>query len=75
MKTKRYQPYGMAERIKQLISDSNMSCNQISEELGVERKTLYTYRDGIRMPDACVLAKMCKLFKVSSDYILFGDKK
>lgn len=71
---KKYQVPGMAKRIEECIKNSGLNCVQIAKILGVERKIIYAYKNGEVSPNATILAGMCKLFNVSADWLIFGEK-
>ena len=70
MRVKRYPLYGFTDKLTNLMAESNMTLIEMADIIGVERKTLANYRDGVSNPDTLALAKICKLFNVSADWLL-----
>lgn len=68
-------PEGMPERINDCICKSGLYCTEVAKLLGVERKAIYNYRTGETVPNATIIARMCNLFNVSADYLIFGVEK
>lgn len=66
---------GFPERLADAAKASGMTAAQIGAVIGRDRKAIYHYTHGVCSPDAVVLAKMCKLFKVSADWLLFGENE
>ena len=48
---------------------------ELAKKIRRERKTVYAIFDGTSIPNALVLARLCKELNVSADYLLFGDFK
>lgn len=71
---KSYQPQLMNERLKEAINQSGLNCVEIGKRVGLERKSIYAYRDGDTYPNAMILAKLCVVLNVSADYLLFGKE-
>lgn len=72
MKKKRKNIYLMHERISSCIDESGMTCTEIAKHLNVNRKTIYAYRNGDRVPDVFVLWRLCELFNVSISWMIEG---
>ncbi len=68
------QTIGFADRLNQTLYDRNMSATKLGGAVGVERKTVYMWTGGYSMPNALILARMCKTLNVSADYLLFGER-
>ena len=71
---RRNPPKGFPERMTKCIEDNNTNCVQLAKVLGVDRKRLYDYKNGVSVPDITIFAKMCKAFNVTADYLLFGGR-
>lgn len=56
------------ERLKELRGDKSLQ--SVSNSLGISRATLGYYESGERKPDAEILSRIAKYYKVSSDYLL-----
>ena len=67
-----YSPEGLTERLNKLCNESELTQNQIADQIGVKRLALHRWREGARTPSALMVARLCKLFGVSADYLLFG---
>ena len=65
-------PEGMSERLKGCIEKSGLGIKETARRLGVSRSTLYRWLDEIAPPNVTELAKICKMFNVSADYLIFG---
>lgn len=65
-------PAGMPERITKCMKDRNMNSCQPARILGVDRKRIYDYKNGVSVPNASIVAKMCEVFDVAADYLIFG---
>ena len=69
------QTIGFAERLEQLLYDKNLSKKELGELIGVERKTVYSWLWGDTMPNSLYLARICKVLKISAEYLLFGEER
>ncbi|WP_307984523.1 helix-turn-helix transcriptional regulator [uncultured Lactococcus sp.] len=56
------------ERLKSLAKENNKSFNQIEEDLGYGKNTLYNYK--IQNPTQERLLELANYFNVSTDYLL-----
>lgn len=68
------QTVGFADRLNQTISDTGITKKRLSELIGVTRGNLYAWCWGDTMPNSLYLARMCKVLKVSADYLLFEER-
>lgn len=74
MKQKIYPLEGFAGRLRELWLASKMSQKEAARRIGTSRSTFANYLyDGV-MPNALYLARMCAVFHVSADYLLFGKQ-
>lgn len=68
-------PYvGIGARIDDLQFDRNVSCLDMSESIGIDRKVLY----GIKNGNNCSINSIVKIanyFNVSIDWLVFGKEK
>lgn len=71
---RRYLPCGCDERLRDMIYSSGLSQRQIAERIGIDRKTVSKWLTGEFYPSLPVFIKLCSLFHVSADYILFGKE-
>ncbi len=58
------------DRIKWIRDCKNISQKQIAEYLGIKQQQYARYEKGINVMPITYLAKICKYFDVSADYIL-----
>lgn len=75
MKKHYNQTVGFADRLNQALYDRNISAQKLAKLVGMDRKTVYCWTNGYSIPNALILAKMCKVLHVSADYLLFGERK
>lgn len=68
------QTVGFADRLNQAISDMGISKKKLGELIGCDRRNVYEWCWGDTMPNALLLARMCKVLNVSADYLLFGER-
>ena len=57
-------------RIKELRQDHDLTQKEVAEYLGIEQTVYSRYERGINDMKIENLVKLCKLYKVSSDYVL-----
>lgn len=57
-------------RLKELRLEHGYSQAEVSKALGLTRNAFTNYELGIREPSLTTLIAICKLFNVSSDYLL-----
>lgn len=69
------QTVGFADRLNRAISDKGISKKKLGALIGCDRRTVYEWCWGDTMPNALLLARMCKVLNVSADYLLFGEGK
>lgn len=74
-KNKRYPPEGFAERLKDLWLRSGLTQIEIGRRIGYERKTIAAWINGDYAPNILALSRLCSVFNVSADYLLFGKEK
>ena len=64
------------KRIYDLRTDNDLTQQQVAEYLMCNRRVYARYERGIREIPVSMLIRLCKLYKVSADYILgLTDKK
>lgn len=71
---KEYNLSGAPERLYTAWLKSGLSTIQLAALTGTDRKRFSYYFHGHSVPSATMLGKMCKIFGVSADYILFGKE-
>lgn len=62
-----------SERIKELRKNKHLSQLDLAEKLGVNKVTVSQYERGVRRPNIDVVAALCDIFNVSTDYLLGED--
>lgn len=60
----------MKERLKLLRKELGISQKVVAKAIGVTLSAYSNYEQGLREPSNEILIKLCKFFKVSSDYLL-----
>ena len=60
----------IAERIKKLRCDSDISQAELARRLGVTRSSVNAWELGISMPTIQYVIEMARLWHVTSDYLL-----
>ena len=58
------------ERLKQLREDADLTQRQVGEIIGTTQQQVYKYENGLQEMTAGRLAKLCRFYGVSADYIL-----
>ena len=62
------------ERIALARKQAGLSQEQLGEKLGVSRQAVSKWESGQSNPDVAYVAGMCRLFGVSSDWLLLGEE-
>ncbi len=60
----------MNTRLKEIIEAKDISRKQIAKDLGIERRTLDNYINGVTQMNAELIVKMAIYLKVPTDYLL-----
>ena len=60
----------IGKRLKELRVDKGMKLKDVAAALIVTVRSINRYEDGTREPSLALLISFCKLYKVSSDYLL-----
>ena len=58
------------DRLKELRKRSNLSQEQLAQQLGITKGMISSYETSMRMPSYHILLKISLLFNVSTDYLL-----
>ena len=74
-KTNRYPPEGFTERLYHVWLASGMTQKEVALQIGYERKAVRLWLYGDNIPSVLALARLCRLFEVSADYLLFGKEE
>lgn len=61
---------GFSDRLNKLIGGSEETVNQCAERLEIDRRTLYNYISGKTIPNAEMIAVICREYGVSADWLL-----
>lgn len=64
----------LKERIALARKQAGLSQEQLGEKLGVSQQAVSKWESGQNNPDVAYLAEMCRLFGVSSDWLLLGKE-
>lgn len=64
----------LKDRIALARKQAGLSQEQLGEKLGVSRQAVSKWESGQNNPDVAYLAEMCRLFGVSSDWLLLGQE-
>ena len=64
----------LSERIALARKQAGLSQEQLGEKLGVSRQAVSKWESGQTNPDVAYVAEMCRLFGVSSDWLLLGQE-
>lgn len=60
----------MHERLKELRIERGLKLKDVANFLNVTIRTISRYEDGSREPSVEMIIKFCKLYEVTSDYLL-----
>ena len=63
----------VAERIKQLRENENMTQSDLAKQLGITRSSVNAWEMGISVPSTQYIVELSFLFHVSTDYLLGVD--
>lgn len=66
---------GLYERILEQSERLGMTGKQLGELLGLKKSPLTDWKNHKSNPTLEQLVKMCEIFAISSDYLLFGSTK
>ena len=58
------------DRLKELRKRSNLSQEQLAQQLGITKGMISSYETSMRIPSYHILLKLSLLFNVSTDYLL-----
>lgn len=60
----------MGEKIKSLRIEKKLTQKQVADRIGLAISAVSSYESGARYPSYDVLAKLARIFHVSTDYLL-----
>ena len=64
----------LCERIKEYRNQLNLTQEYVANYLGINRATVTQMENGKRKVSAEELSKLCSLFGISADVLLYGEK-
>ena len=64
----------LGDKIKNLRTEHNMTQPDLAEKLGVTVRTVAYYENNERQPKKSVILELCKLFNVTTDYLLSDNE-
>lgn len=62
----------IGNRLRECRIEAKLSQADVGAQLEVSNRTISSWENGARTPDAIALADMALLYGVASDYLLFG---
>lgn len=63
-----------AVRLKELRKSYNYTQKELATAINASEDSIYAWENGIRMPSVSFLRELCKVFRVSSDFLMGMDK-
>ena len=64
----------IGQRINELRKKRNLTLVELSEAINISKTALSQLENNLYKPSNEVLIKLCNYFKVTADYLLFGNK-
>ena len=64
----------LAERIKRLRQEHNLTQGELSKKVGIHQKQISAYERGRNVPSTDILIKLAEVFNVTLDYLAFEVK-
>lgn len=71
---KRYLPDSFHARLRDLWLASGLTQKQIAERICADRKSVSKWISGEFNPNLLYFMRLCRLFRVSADWLLFGKE-
>lgn len=65
----------LGNRVEKLRLKFNHTKEELAEYIGTTSKVVYNVEKDISEPNLNFIIKVCKRYKVTSDYLIFGDDK
>lgn len=62
----------LGNRIQKLREENNLNKEQFGKSIGITGTGLNNYEKDLRSPSADIIARICEVYGVSADYLLFG---
>lgn len=75
MNNKHFPLPGFQERLRDAWLATGLTQKDVGNMIGFNRKAISNWLNGDTLPNATALGRMCKVFHVSADYLLFGNEK
>lgn len=69
----KYREYKFDTIINNLLDKHNMNPADLAKKLHTSPSTIYNWQNMVCMPNAAKLIELQRIFKVSIDYLLFGE--
>jgi transcriptional regulator with XRE-family HTH domain len=66
-------PTGLARRLYETRKDASLSIRKAGVMLGTSAQTVFSWERGTHEPSAGALKNICRRYRVSADWLLFGD--
>ena len=63
----------IGQRLVELRNKINLTQNEVADAIGIKRNTYSRYETDTKLP-LTMLKKLCEFYKVTSDYIIFGNE-
>ena len=60
----------ISARLKEKREELHLKQDQVAQLMGVNRNAISTYENGTREPSLGMLARLARLYRVSTDYLL-----
>jgi len=60
----------IAQRIKELRLEKELTQAELGKQLGLSKKTISHYENGVILPVLETIINMCRIFDVTADYLL-----
>ena len=65
----------IGQRLKTLRKEKGLTQEQLGERLGVSSRSVSRWENGVNLPDFDLLLELCRLYGVSLDELLKGEKR
>ena len=62
------------QKIYELRKEANLTQEELAEKLGVTRQAVSRWESDITFPETKQIMELCRLFHISSDELLFGER-
>lgn len=72
--TNQFDRIGFAERFREIVNTNDLSIKQVAGRANIYRSAIYRFMNAESLPAAETLAKICMIYNVSANYLLFGKE-